>query len=88
MRDVKLVFQLSLHLSPLRLGLLSGACGLSMGKSITLDFEIDEYTTYKLGDTLASYAFDDLEIAVDGIFETRKRLGLEQKDLRMKVFLL
>ena len=34
------------------------------------DFEIDEYTTYKLGDTLVSYAFDGLEVAVDEIFES------------------
>jgi len=34
------------------------------------DFEIDEYTTYKLGDTLTSYAFDGLEIAVEEIFES------------------
>jgi len=33
------------------------------------DFEIDEYTAYKIGDTLNSYFFEGLEIAADGIFE-------------------
>ena len=33
------------------------------------DFEIDEYTTYKLGDTLISYFFEGLEIVVNEIFE-------------------
>ncbi|PKM88912.1 MAG: prevent-host-death protein [Firmicutes bacterium HGW-Firmicutes-12] len=33
------------------------------------DFEIDEYTTYKLGDTLVSCFFEGLEIAVNEIFE-------------------
>ncbi|MEW6623621.1 MAG: type II toxin-antitoxin system Phd/YefM family antitoxin [Bacillota bacterium] len=33
------------------------------------DFEIDEYTTYKLGDTLISYFFEGLEIEVHEIFE-------------------
>ncbi|MBS3970699.1 MAG: type II toxin-antitoxin system Phd/YefM family antitoxin [Clostridia bacterium] len=32
------------------------------------DFEIDEYTTYKLDDTLISYYFAGLEIAVSEIF--------------------
>ncbi len=33
------------------------------------DFEVDEYTVYKLGDTIISYFFDGLEIAVKEIFE-------------------
>lgn len=33
------------------------------------DFEIDEYTNYKLGDTLISYFFEGLEIVVNDIFE-------------------
>jgi len=33
------------------------------------DFEIDEYTTYKLEDTLASYFFEGLELAATDIFE-------------------
>ncbi len=33
------------------------------------DFEIDEYTGYKPGDTLVSYYFEGLEIAVNKIFE-------------------
>ncbi|ATW26796.1 type II toxin-antitoxin system Phd/YefM family antitoxin [Candidatus Formimonas warabiya] len=33
------------------------------------DFEIDEYTAYKLGDTLISYFFEGLAIIVDEIFE-------------------
>ncbi len=33
------------------------------------DFEIDEYTTYKLGDTLISYFFKGLEVKVNEIFE-------------------
>jgi len=32
------------------------------------DFEIDEYTIYKPGDTLASYCFEGLEIMVNEIF--------------------
>lgn len=34
------------------------------------DFNIDKYSTYKLGDTLQSYFFDGLAIAIDEIFET------------------
>lgn len=33
------------------------------------DFEIDEYTGYKLGDVLTSYFFEGLEITVSEIFE-------------------
>lgn len=33
------------------------------------DFEIDEYTTYKLEDTLISYYFEGLVLAVKDIFE-------------------
>ncbi|MBU7005982.1 type II toxin-antitoxin system Phd/YefM family antitoxin [Phosphitispora fastidiosa] len=33
------------------------------------DFDIDEYAGYKTGDTLVSYFFEGLEIAVDKIFE-------------------
>ena len=33
------------------------------------DFEVDEYSTYKLGDTLTSYYFTSLMIKVDAIFE-------------------
>jgi Uma2 family endonuclease len=33
------------------------------------DFEIDEYTSYKLDDTLVSYFFEGLEIVVNDIFE-------------------
>jgi prevent-host-death family protein len=33
-------------------------------------FEIDEYTTCKLGDTLTSYFFEGLEILISEIFET------------------
>jgi Uma2 family endonuclease len=33
------------------------------------DFEIDEYTSYKLDDTLVSYFFEGLEILVNKIFE-------------------
>lgn len=33
------------------------------------DFEIDEYTTYKLEDTMSSYYFEGLELAVKEIFE-------------------
>lgn len=33
------------------------------------DFEIDEYTTYKLEDTMISYFFEGLELAVKDIFE-------------------
>jgi Uma2 family endonuclease len=32
------------------------------------DFEIDEYISYKPGDTLVSYYFEGLEIAVKEIF--------------------
>ena len=32
------------------------------------DFEIDEYTTYKLGDILTSYFFDGLEMVANEIF--------------------
>jgi Uma2 family endonuclease len=32
------------------------------------DFEIDEYTSYKLDDTLVSYFFEGLEIVVNNIF--------------------
>lgn len=34
------------------------------------DFEVHEYITYKPGDTLSSYIFEGLEIAVNEIFET------------------
>ncbi len=34
------------------------------------DFEIDEYSTYKLGDPLISYFFEGLEVMVNDIFET------------------
>ena len=34
------------------------------------DYDIDEYTSYKAGDTLASYFFEGLEIKVNDIFET------------------
>ncbi len=33
------------------------------------DFQIDEYMTYKPGDTLVSYFFDGLEVVVNEIFE-------------------
>lgn len=33
------------------------------------DFEVDEYTTYKLGDNIISYFFEGLEIVVNEIFE-------------------
>jgi prevent-host-death family protein len=33
------------------------------------DFDIDEYASYKAGDTLVSYFFEGFEIAVDEIFE-------------------
>jgi Uma2 family endonuclease len=32
------------------------------------DFEIDEYTTCKLGDTVTSYFFEGLEIPINEIF--------------------
>ena len=35
-----------------------------------VNYEIDEYTTYKSGDVLHSYFFEGLEIEVDQIFET------------------
>ncbi len=34
------------------------------------DFEVQEYTTYKPGDTLSSYFFEGLEIAINEIFQT------------------
>jgi len=34
------------------------------------DCEIDEYATYKLGDTLKSYCYEDFKIVVDEIFES------------------
>lgn len=34
------------------------------------DFDIDEYATYKSGDTLVSYFFEGLEISIDEIFST------------------
>jgi prevent-host-death family protein len=33
------------------------------------DFEIDEYASYRLGDTLISYYFEGLEVAVNEVFE-------------------
>lgn len=33
------------------------------------DFEVDDYITFKSGDTLTSYFFEDLDIVVDSIFE-------------------
>jgi len=33
------------------------------------DFEIDEYTTYKIGETLISYFFEGLAIIIDEIFK-------------------
>jgi Uma2 family endonuclease len=34
------------------------------------DFDIDEYTTYKFGETLISYYFEGLAIEVEAIFES------------------
>jgi prevent-host-death family protein len=33
------------------------------------NFEIDEYASYKLGDTLISYYFEGLEVAINEVFE-------------------